>query len=149
MSKTRSYFKLKKSYSLIHKRLTKIFLSHIGHLNDVVACQFTPDGGLLATASFDTKVCLWNPYTGEMLKQLLHLEPAPSFIYAGGYNGAFVRDLKWSANGEVLVTVCEDGKLRVWSLVDGLKAVRVAAEAKHRDGLCLAFSSKWRTLLVG
>lgn len=118
----------------------------LGHLNDVVACQFSPDGGLLATASFDTRVYLWDPYTGIQIRQLLHLIPAPSFIYAGGHNGSFVRDLKWSANGEALVTICDDGKIRVWSMIDGVKSM---VEAKHRNGLRLAYSSKWRTLLVG
>jgi WD repeat/SOCS box-containing protein 1 len=104
---------------------------------------------MLATSSFDTRVCLWNPYTGELIRQLLHLEPAPGFIYAGGHNGSFVRDLKWSANGEALVTICDDGRLRIWSMMESGKAVKPVGEEMHKDGLCLAYSSKIRTLLVG
>lgn len=40
-----------------------------GHHNDVVACAFSPDGALLATASYDTRVCLWDPYTGVALME--------------------------------------------------------------------------------
>lgn len=120
-----------------------------GHLNDVSTCQFTPDGGLLATACFDTRVYLWNPYTGDLIISLLHLVPPPSYIYAGGHNGSFVRDLKWSANGDALVTLCDDGKLRVWSIMDSVKSSRLIAESTHRNGLRLAFSSRWKAVLVG
>jgi WD40 repeat protein len=56
-----------------------------GHLNDVVCCQFSFDGGILATACFDTRVCLWNPYTGVVLRQFCHLLPPPRWIYAGNF----------------------------------------------------------------
>ena len=42
-----------------------------GHLNDVLSCDFSPDGALLVTSSRDTKVLVWDPYTGEALRQLL------------------------------------------------------------------------------
>lgn len=40
-----------------------------GHHNDVVACEFSPDGALLATASYDTRVCVWDPYVGVVLME--------------------------------------------------------------------------------
>jgi WD repeat and SOCS box-containing protein 1 len=39
-----------------------------GHMHDVVSCEFSCDGGLLATASFDTRIAIWDPYTGELLR---------------------------------------------------------------------------------
>ena len=39
------------------------------HRNHVSACEFSIDGAILATASYDTRVVLWDPYTGEVLSQ--------------------------------------------------------------------------------
>ena len=41
-----------------------------GHHHDVVACDFSPDSATLATASYDTRVIIWDPYTGDALKEL-------------------------------------------------------------------------------
>jgi WD repeat/SOCS box-containing protein 1 len=38
-------------------------------MNEVVNCEFSSDGALLATASYDTKIFIWNPYTGLLMKQ--------------------------------------------------------------------------------
>lgn len=88
------------NFNLVHKLN--------GHLHDVVTCEFSPDGALVATGSHDTKVLLWDPYTGQLIRQFLHLVPAPSFIYAGGYNGAYVRGLRFSSNGDHIVSICDD-----------------------------------------
>lgn len=40
-----------------------------GHHHDVVACDFSPDGALLATASYDTRVYIWDPHTGAILME--------------------------------------------------------------------------------
>jgi len=41
-----------------------------GHHNDVVSCEFSPDGALLATASYDTRVIVWDPHTATVLFEL-------------------------------------------------------------------------------
>lgn len=41
-----------------------------GHHNDVVSCEFSPDGALLATASYDTRVIVWDPHTATVLLEL-------------------------------------------------------------------------------
>lgn len=41
-----------------------------GHHNDVVSCEFSPDGALLATASYDTRVIVWDHYKGTVLLEL-------------------------------------------------------------------------------
>lgn len=40
-----------------------------GHHNDAVACEFSPDGALLATASYDTRICVWDPHIGVILME--------------------------------------------------------------------------------
>lgn len=41
-----------------------------GHHNDVVSCEFSPDGALLATASYDTRVIVWDHQRGSILLEL-------------------------------------------------------------------------------
>ena len=41
-----------------------------GHHNDVCSCDFSPDGALLATASYDTRVVIWDPHTCSKLLEL-------------------------------------------------------------------------------
>jgi len=38
-----------------------------GHCHDVCGCDFSPDGALLATASYDTSVIVWDPHIGTKL----------------------------------------------------------------------------------
>lgn len=51
-----------RSYTLIRKLE--------GHQSSVVSCDFSPDSALLVTASYDTSVIMWDPYTGERLRSL-------------------------------------------------------------------------------
>lgn len=41
-----------------------------GHHNDVVSCEFSPDGALLATASYDTRVIVWDHNKSTILLEL-------------------------------------------------------------------------------
>lgn len=41
-----------------------------GHHHDVCSCDFSPDGALLATASYDTRVIIWDPHTGRKYQEL-------------------------------------------------------------------------------
>jgi WD repeat/SOCS box-containing protein 1 len=118
-----------------------------GHLHDVSTCQFSPDGSVLATGSYDTKIFLWNPYNGNLIKQFFHLIPPPSLIYAGGYNGAYVKGLTFSSHGDHLVSLCDDKKIRIWSMI--AKSCNLIAEGVHKDGKVIAYSSESRKIIVG
>jgi WD repeat/SOCS box-containing protein 1 len=86
----------------------KIIHTLKGHLHDVSTCEFSPDGGICATGSFDTRILLWCPYTGQLIKQLYHMCPPPSTIFAGGFNEHYIRYLTFSKNGDHLVSICDD-----------------------------------------
>jgi WD40 repeat protein len=45
----------------------KIHQILVGHYNSVMACDFSPDGAILATASRDTRVILWDPASGKII----------------------------------------------------------------------------------
>lgn len=42
-----------------------------GHQHTIVACDFSPDSCLIATASWDTRVIIWDANTGSKLKEFL------------------------------------------------------------------------------
>lgn len=119
-----------------------------GHLHIVSACQFSPDGVLLVTAGYDTKICIWNPYDGSLINEFGHMNPPPSLIYAGGANGAYVRDFSFSKNGDHLVSICDDKKIRVWSLSNKSVHPMAIGELKS-ESLSCAYSSDSRTVMVG
>ncbi|KAB7506123.1 WD repeat and SOCS box-containing protein 1 [Armadillidium nasatum] len=98
-------------YSL-HKRL-------VGHLNDVNASSFSPDGALVATASSDTTVIIWDTNSGEILRFLNHTSPPPGVIYMSGVNDFYVKGVSFSQNGCQLISTCSDGILRFWDLTNG------------------------------
>ena len=79
-----------------------------GHLHDVVSCEFSPDGAMVATASYDTKIFLWDPYSGQLIRKFYHMLPPPRFIYAGGHNGSYVRSIAFSSSGDHFVSICDD-----------------------------------------
>jgi len=119
-----------------------------GHLHNVSSCLFSPDGALVVTACYDTKICLWNPYTGELVKQFFHMLPPPRLIYAGGDNGAYIRDISFSKEGNHLVSVCDDKKIRVWSM-SAKSAGPIAVGEMNETGLSCAYSSLYKTIVVG
>ncbi|MGH3844617.1 MAG: caspase, EACC1-associated type [Pseudonocardiaceae bacterium] len=72
----------------------------------VTAVAFSPDGRLLATASHDNEVCLWDPATGQHLRTLT------------GHDGP-VWGVAFSPDGRLLATSGEDNTARLWDPATG------------------------------
>lgn len=117
-----------------------------GHQHDVVACAFSPDSCLIATASWDTRVLLWDAYSGQMLKYFGHLHPLPRLIYACGDNGTWIRGLSFSSDGAHVATVADDGYLRFWDVSTEENPEAVGAV---EDSLCCSYAPSGRVLAVG
>lgn len=64
---------------------------------------------------------------------------------SGGHDG--VRDLAWSPDGALLVTVARDGSCRVWSANDGSPLARWEGAAPG-DGVAVAWSRDGATIFV-
>ncbi|EHA99637.1 WD repeat and SOCS box-containing protein 2 [Heterocephalus glaber] len=125
-----------RSYTLIQKLE--------GHQSSVVSCDFSLDSALLVTASYDTKVIMWDPYTGERLRSLHHTQLDATMDNSDVHMSS-LRSVCFSPKGLYLATVADDRLLRIWALE--LKAP--IAFAPMTNGLCCTFFSHGGVIATG
>ncbi|WP_372936140.1 WD40 repeat domain-containing protein, partial [Seonamhaeicola sp.] len=77
-----------------------------GHDETVPMAQFSPDNNLIATASWDNSVKLWNAKTGR----LLH-------TFKGHTD--WVGSVSFSSDGELILTASKDKTAKIWSVKTG------------------------------
>ncbi|MCA9285882.1 MAG: protein kinase [Phycisphaerales bacterium] len=112
----------------------------MGHIDDVRAIQFTPDGRLVS-ASFDNTLRIWDPESGRSLATL------------EGHEGGIFQ-LALSESGAFAVTGAADGTVRRWAVDAGASDVlvvhpsRVTALAISPDSKTVVSSSFGGALAV-
>jgi WD40 repeat protein len=95
-------------------------VGHTGYIRDLV---FSPDSALVATASYDRSVRIWDAATGAGLQTFM--------AHQNRVNG-----LSFSADGCTLASVSLDKTLRVWSVAAGAwhrRLSEVPCDGRPRD----------------
>ena len=114
-----------------------------GHTDAVRSAVYSPDGGTAATGSWDNRIKLWNPGTGEELRSLRNEER--------------VRSVAFSPSGLVLASGDKSGAVKLWdpagvaparSLTESLSAVAAAAFSPDGQVMACGYSNNtvklWR-----
>lgn len=101
-----------------------------GHRDTLYAATLSPDGTVLATASYDRKIVLWDFASGKQLRSL------------EGHNGA-IFDLAFHPDGTILASASADQTIKLWHVETGIRldtlgqplkeqyVVRFSPDGKH------------------
>ncbi len=101
-----------------------------GHNSTITQIQYSPDGKLLASASADNTIKLWNAETGKLITTL------------SGHK-AGVNSIVFSYDEKLLVSGSEDNTVKIWDLTtkkliytltehtDGIKTVAISPDNKY------------------
>jgi len=88
-----------------------------GHRGPVYSVAYSPDGKLLASASADQTVKLWDPVRGACLATLT------------GHRSE-VNSVAFSPDGEIIASAGDDGEVRLWSVAE--RSLRTVLKG-HKD----------------
>jgi len=110
-----------------------------GHTHSIFSLDFSPNGRLLISASYDNTVRLWNMHDGATK---LLTEENPTFLDSSCYLSAV-----FSPNGRYVAASHSDGMVRIWDVYTGQLMRRMKAHAA-RDG-CVAFMLNGKGLVSG
>ncbi len=149
----------------------------LGHADTAWTLDFSPDGKMLASGSWDTTLKVWEVSTGTLLwtgrhsSQINRVEfSRDGNVIASAGNDAVVQlwdvhtgtvletlqhpvpvsVLTWSTDDQVLATGDVEGRIRLWTTVkvqSATYAMRLLEHTNHVDGL--AFAPDGRTLASG
>jgi WD40 repeat protein len=147
-------------------------------VEDVASVAFSPDGSLLATSGWDTRVRLWNPTTGQPVGDPLvgHTDvvwsvafsPDDQVLASAGNDGAVrlwdpgtgepvgepltghgtVWSVAFSPDGELLASAGGDGLVRLWDPATG-QPVGEPIPSHHGVAKSVAFSADGNLLAIG
>ena len=112
----------------------KLLRTFTGHKDSLYAAALSPDGRLVATASYDQQIKLWDAATGKELRTL------------AGHNGA-VFDVAFRPDGKVLASASADRTIKLWDVASGQRLDTFAQPLKEQ--YTVAFRADGRQLAAG
>ena len=80
----------------------KLLYSLVGHTGWISSVTWSPDGTMIATASYDMSIRIWNAITGKIIHTLKE-------------HTNIVRVVAWSPDGKWLASGSEDCLVRLWN----------------------------------
>ena len=115
-------------FPVVAEEKPEIFVQ-LGHAADVRSVAFSPRGDLIASASDDKTIKLWDAVTGRLIKTLSgHLH--------------FVRSVAFSPDGRLIASGSVDKTIKLWNVASGQE---VATLTGHKDTISgVAFSPDGR-----
>jgi WD40 repeat protein len=100
-----------------------------GHPNAVYGVDWSPDGKLIASASLDNSVKLWDPTTGKQLARM------PG-------HGDGVSAVVFSADNKTLFSSSLDRSIKIWNVASRSLTTTVSAHANYVWALARAHNGK-------
>jgi WD40 repeat protein len=100
-----------------------------GHANSVYGVSFSPDGKMLATASADNTLKLWDTSTGKEIKTLI------------GHTNS-VNGVSFSPNGKMLASASDDNTLKLWNTSTGKEIKTLTGHTNSVKGVSFSPNGK-------
>jgi WD40 repeat protein len=95
---------------------TRYFSGHRAGVNDI---EFSPDGGLMASAGADKRLLMWV------------LENPGDLPITMQNNAGFVWDIAFTKNSDYLIAACSESEIRVWPTNPSLLAEKICPQLKR------------------
>ena len=117
------------------------------HTDKITSLAFRPDGSMLASASADQKIKLWDIKLWDVETGRLAWSPAEP-------EGDWVLAVAFSPDGKTLAAACESQVIKLWNVEEELDSSKSATQplslTGHRLGVTsLAFAPDGKTLASG